>query len=297
MPCSLFQYFAICRYMLQYIDRCNFSHFQVICLHVRVLVWTRACACVCVRLHLAVLFRVCRVCAPLWVCPAKLTSSASQLRIRLLHENQNENCNDSVILTWSEYHITVCCNVLHSVAACCGVLLCVAVPQIHSWQCLAAYCIVLRLVEICCSVLQCVAVRCNVWQYLRDVVGSSVVLGCIVLRCVAVCCSVMQCVAGCCRLFLYFRVVVGSSVDHGCSVLRCTEVWCSVMQCVAVCCSVLQYLRDVVCSSVDLGNHNRAYALHLTRKLVINWRQLQRYICMQICIESLYRYVYIYTHT
>jgi len=64
--------------------------------------------------------------------------------------------------------------VLHSVAVCCTVLLCVAVcgsvlqcilGHVHcSVRFVIAFMYVLQCVAVCCSALQCVAVRCSVLQ-------------------------------------------------------------------------------------------------------------------------------------
>ena len=121
-----------------------------------------------------------------------------------------------------------------TIATCCSVLQCVAVPH----PVMGARQRPAQVVAVCCSVLQGVAVQ-------------SVAVCCRVLQCVAVCGSVRQCFAvcpstPCTGRFSVFSVL--QCVAVCCSVLQCVAVCCSVLQCVAACCSVLQ--RVAACCRV-----------------------------------------------
>ena len=214
----------------------------------------------------------------------------------------------------------VCCSELQSVAECCSVLQCVAVPS--NW--LKEMCSVWKRVAACCSVLQWIVVL-GIW--LKEVC-KCVAACCNVLQRVAACCSVLQRVAACCSMLYRVAACCGVllCVAVSCSVLqsvamsgiwlkevfyilKCVASCCGVLPCVTACYSVLQRVA-VFCSARHLAQKgvqkrhiipqksHMKQAIFCKRSLLFCKRYIQVHICagLYVCTYFFLYVVSIYKH-
>jgi len=112
---------------------------------------------------------------------------------------------------------------------CCSGLQCVATNLTRHGNTLRQSLVLLQCVAACGGVLRCVAVCCHEsdesWHHFAAV-SLEMRVCCNMLQCVVVCCGVLWCVAGCCSV----SAPVSEEVRLCCSVLRCVAVCCSVLQ-------------------------------------------------------------------